>query len=209
MTLVARAPSHVSSSTSINPGKRSYGSQDPWSSIAKKEERLGRPDISMDRLKVFDYNCEQFMESFFSASCSNWDSEWKIDIETHEQSERLDETSSRMTRDVRPCFSHEQTLHDGTAQSVMNEETPRDRLERPRFSREGTASTIHHWKRWSRIGIFSRIKIICELEEWSGAKKTETNFECDKRWRRTFYDLGNVYGCNNGINSIHGKEFPK
>ena len=34
MNLTARAPSHVSSSTSVSPGKRSYGSQDPWSSIA-------------------------------------------------------------------------------------------------------------------------------------------------------------------------------
>ena len=31
----------------------------------------------------------------------------------------------------------------------------------------------------------------------------------DRRWRKTFYDLGNVYGCNNGISSIHGKYFPK
>ena len=39
MNLIAKAPSHVSSSTSVSPGKRSYGSQDPWSSIAEKEER--------------------------------------------------------------------------------------------------------------------------------------------------------------------------
>ena len=39
--------------------------------------------------------------------------------------------------------------------------------------------------------------------------KTEKNFQCCRRWRRTFYDLVNVYGCNNGISSIHGKEFPK
>ena len=43
MNLIARTPSHVSSSTSISPVKRSYGSQDPWSSIAKKEERSARP----------------------------------------------------------------------------------------------------------------------------------------------------------------------
>ena len=42
MNLIARTPSHVSSSTSVSPGKRSYGSQDPWSSVAKKEERSGR-----------------------------------------------------------------------------------------------------------------------------------------------------------------------
>ena len=31
MSFIARVPSHVSSSTSVSPGKRSYGSQDPWS----------------------------------------------------------------------------------------------------------------------------------------------------------------------------------
>ena len=36
-----------------------------------------------------------------------------------------------MTREVRPGYSHEETLHDGTAQSVMNEETSRDRSGRP------------------------------------------------------------------------------
>ena len=86
MNLIARAPSHVSSSTSVSPGKRSYGSQDPWSSIAKKEERSGRPD----------------------------EISWRI-----------------MTRKVRLGFSREETLHDGTTQSVMNEETPRDRSGRP------------------------------------------------------------------------------
>ena len=46
MNLIARAPSHVTSSTSVSPVKRSYGSQDPWSSIAKKEERPGRDPLS-------------------------------------------------------------------------------------------------------------------------------------------------------------------
>ena len=36
-----------------------------------------------------------------------------------------------MIRKVRPGFSHEEILLDGTAQSVQNEETPRDRSERP------------------------------------------------------------------------------
>ena len=44
MNLIARTPSHVSSSTSVSPVKRSYGSQDLWSSIAKKEKRSGRHD---------------------------------------------------------------------------------------------------------------------------------------------------------------------
>ena len=40
-------------------------------------------------------------------------------------------TSWRMTREIRPGFSHEETLHDGTAQSVVNEVIPRDRSGRP------------------------------------------------------------------------------
>ena len=96
MNLIARAPSHVASSTSVSPGKRSYGSQDPWSSIAEKEERSGRPDIGIDRMKASDYYYhEQFMESFSSASYSKWDDdrawssqEWKTYTEMYERSGR-------------------------------------------------------------------------------------------------------------------------
>ena len=146
MNLIARAPSHVPSSTSVSLGKRSYGSQDPWSSIAKKEERSGRLDIGTDRMTASDhYYHEQFVESFSSASYSKWDDdrawssqEWKTDIETCERSGRLDETSWRMIRKVRSGFSHEETHHDGTAQSVVNEAMPRDRPVRPDIdSQEG------------------------------------------------------------------------
>ena len=55
--------------------------------------------------------------------------------------------------------------------------------------------------------IVSRIKIIRESGEWSGAKKTEMNVKCYRRCREKFYDLGNVHGCNNGISGINGKEY--
>ena len=78
------------------------------------------------------------MESFSSASYSKldddlaWSSqEWKTDLEIYGRSGRPDETSWRTTREVRPGFSHEETLHDGTEQSLVNEEIPRDRRERP------------------------------------------------------------------------------
>ena len=137
MNLIARTPSHVSSSTSVSPGKRSHGSQDPWSSIAKKEERSGRPDKGTDFFEASDNHYhEQFMESFSSASYSKsdddrvWSSqEWKTEIEMNERSGRLDEISLKMIRKVR--LGHEEILLDGTAQSVRNEETLRDRPERP------------------------------------------------------------------------------
>ena len=144
MSFIARVPSHVSSSTSVSPGKRSYGNQDPWSTIAEKEERSGRPDIGIDRMKASDYYYhEQFMESFCSASYSKWDDdrawssqEWKTDTEMYERSGRPDETSWRATREIRPDFSHEATHHVGTAQSVVNDFMPRDRPGRPDIDSE-------------------------------------------------------------------------
>ena len=211
MNLVARTPSHVSSSTSVSLGKRS---QYPWSSIAKKEERSGRPDIGIDRLKASDfYNHEQFMESFSSASYSKWDDdrawssqEWKTDIETHERSGRPDETSWRMTRETQPGFSHEEILHDGTAQSVVNEVTPRDRSGRPDIDSEEEA-----WPQQFVIGTDeAELELSVESRSFVNrvndlVQKKQKKLKCYRRWRRTFYDLENVYGCNNGISSIHGK----
>ena len=143
MSLVARVPSNVSSLTSVSPVKRRYGNQNPWSAKAEREERTGQPDIGIDRENASDqYYHEQFMESFSSASYSKWDDdrawssqEWKTDTEMYERSVRPGETS---TREIRPGFSHEETLHDGTAQSVVNEVMPRDRPERPDIdSQEG------------------------------------------------------------------------
>ena len=136
MNLVARTPSLASSSTSVSPGKRYYGSQDPWSSFAK-EDRSGRPDKVTDLFDAPDHHYhEQFMESFSSASYSKldddgaWSSqEWRTETTTYDRSGRPDKTSWRMVRKVRPC--HEEILLDGTAQSVRNEEVLRDRSGRP------------------------------------------------------------------------------
>ena len=146
MSFIAGAPSKISSSTSVSPVKRSYGNQDSWSFQAEKEDRSGRLDIGIDRMKVSDhYYHEQFMESFFPASYSKWDEdrawssqEWKTDTEMYERSGRPDETSWRATRVIRLGFSHEETLHDGTPQSVVNEVMHRDRPGRPDIdSQEG------------------------------------------------------------------------
>ena len=95
MNLVARTPSVVSSSTSVSPVKRYYGSQDPWSSIAK-EDRSGRPDKGTDLFEASDhYYHEQFMKSFSSASYSKLDDDraWssqerKTETTTYDQSGR-------------------------------------------------------------------------------------------------------------------------
>ena len=139
MSLIARVLSNVTSSISVSPGKRSCGNRNPWSTTAEKEEGPGRPDVDSDRKNASDY-CyhEQFMESFSSASYSKWDDdhawssqEWKTDTEMCERPGRPDETSWGATRESQPGFSHEETQHDGIAQSVVNEVIPRERSGRP------------------------------------------------------------------------------
>ena len=73
MNLIARTPSFVSSSTSVNPVKRHYGSQDPWRPIGG-EDRSVRPDYGTDLFEASDQHYhEQFMESFSSTSYSKLD----------------------------------------------------------------------------------------------------------------------------------------
>ena len=46
MSLIARARSNLSSSTSESQGKRSYGNQDPWSAKAEREDRTVQPVVT-------------------------------------------------------------------------------------------------------------------------------------------------------------------
>ena len=138
MSLIARVPSNVSSSTSVSSVKRSYGNQDPWSTIAEREERLGPPVVGSDQKTASDYDHEQSIERSFSASYSNRDDdhawsfqEWKTDTAMCERSGRPVVTSWGATRESQPSFFHEKTQHDGTAQSIVSEVIPRDRPGRP------------------------------------------------------------------------------
>ena len=102
MNLIARTPSFVSSSTSVSPGKKHHGSQDPWKSVAG-EDRSGRPDKGRDLFEASDH-CfhEQFMESFSSTNDSKldddraWSSEeWKAEATKCDRSGRLDNINSQ------------------------------------------------------------------------------------------------------------------
>ena len=49
MSLIARVPSNVSSSTSVSPGKRIYGNQNPWSAKPERDEGTGQPVVIPQR----------------------------------------------------------------------------------------------------------------------------------------------------------------
>ena len=73
MSLIARVPSNVSSSTSESPEKRSYGNQNPWSAKAEREDRPEQPVVGSDPKTASDYYYEHFVESSLSARYSKWD----------------------------------------------------------------------------------------------------------------------------------------
>ena len=119
----------------MSPGKKHYGNQDPWKSVAG-EDRSGQLDKGTDLFEAADHDFhEQFMESFPWTDFSKldydraWSSqEWKAVATTHDRSGRPDETFCLMVRQVQP--DHEELL-DGTGQSARYVETLRDRSGRP------------------------------------------------------------------------------
>ena len=73
MSLIARAPSTLSSSASESPGKRSYESQSPWSAKAEKYDRTGTPVVGRDTNYASGHHHKRFAKSSYSASYSRWD----------------------------------------------------------------------------------------------------------------------------------------
>ena len=85
MSLIARAPSTLSSSASESSGKRSYSSQSPLSKQAEKYDRTVKPVVGRDTSHAPGHHY-RVVESTFSASYSGWDAnkawssqEWKAD----------------------------------------------------------------------------------------------------------------------------------
>ena len=78
MNLIARTPSVVSSSTSLSPGKRHYGKQDPWNSVVA-DDRSGQLDkLSSTGFSKLDYD-------------RAWSSQvLKSEVTAHDRSGQLD-----------------------------------------------------------------------------------------------------------------------
>ena len=121
------------------------------------------------------YYHEQFMESFSSARYSKLDDHHAC-TEMYEQSGRPDETSWRVTREIRPGFSHEESHHDGTAQSVVDEVMLRDRPKRPDIdSQEGA---------WPQQFVIGNDEAELELSVESRSFVNRVNDQVRKRQKR-------------------------
>ena len=113
MNLTARMPSVVSSSTSSNPGRTSYGCQDPERSVAS-DDRSGKPEKPSPPP---GYSKEDHGQSWSSQ-------EWKSGAAAHDRSGKPVKTSWDMLQQVAP--HREELLLDGSAHSVRYGETIHD-----------------------------------------------------------------------------------
>ena len=117
MNLTVRMPSVVSSSTSSNPGRTSYGYQDLGKSVAS-DDRSGEPD----RQSPAGYSKEDYGRSWSSQ-------EWKSGAAEHDRSGKPDKTSWDMMQQVAPY--REEPLLDGNAHSVRYGEMIHDGSVKP------------------------------------------------------------------------------
>ena len=118
MNLTARMPSVVSSSTSSNPGKTSYGYQNLGKSVAS-EDRSGKPEKPSPPP---GYSKKDYAQSLFSQ-------EWKSGAAEHDRSGKPETTSWDKLQKVAP--HREEPLLDGNAHSVRYGETIHDGSGKP------------------------------------------------------------------------------
>ena len=116
MNLTARTPSFVSSSASSNPGRTSYGYQDPERYVL--DDRTGQP---VETLRS-DYLQKDYGRSWSSQ-------EWKSGAGERDRSGKPEENSWDSLQDVDP--HREEYLLGRTAHSARYEETIHDRTGQP------------------------------------------------------------------------------
>ena len=115
MNLTARTPSFVSSSASSNPGRTSYGYQDPERHVL--DDRTEQP-------------VEASRSNYSQEYGSSWSSqEWKSGDGEHDRSGQPDRNSWDSLRKV--DLHREEYLLGRTAHSARNEETIHDRTGQP------------------------------------------------------------------------------
>ena len=117
MNLTARTPSFVSSSASSNPGRTSYGYQDPGKSVPS-DDRTGKP-VEPSRP---DYTQEDYGQSWSSQ-------EWKSGAAEHDRSGKPEGISWDSLQKVDP--HREEPLLGRNAHSARNGELIHDRTGKP------------------------------------------------------------------------------
>ena len=157
MNLTARTLSVVSSSTSSNLGRTSYGYQDPGKSVAS-DDRSGK----LEKPSPPGYTKEDYGQSWYSQ-------EWKSGAAAHDRSGKPEKTSWDIMQQVDP--HSEEPLLGRNAHSARYGETIHDGSGKPEnlnHQEEADSENFVMGSERSRI---------CEQSKRPSAKQTEKNVE--------------------------------
>ena len=152
MNLTTKMPSVVSSTTSSNPVRTSYGYQDPGKSVAS-DDRSEKPE----KPSPPGYSKEDYGQSWSSQ-------EWKSGAAAHDRSGKPEKTSWDMLQQVAP--HREEPLLGGNAHSVRYGETIHDGSGKPE-------NLNHHEEANSENFVMGSGSRICEQSQRPSAKQTE------------------------------------
>ena len=156
MNLTARMPSVVSSSASSNPGRTSYGYQDPEQPVL--DDRSGKPE----KPSPPGYSKEDYGQSWSSQ-------EWKSGAAEHDRSGKPEKISWDMLQKVAP--HREEPLLGRNAHSARYGETIHDGSGKP--------ETLNHQEEANSENFVmgSDAAGICGQSQRPSAKQTEKNVE--------------------------------
>ena len=187
MNLTARTPSFVSSSASSNPGRTSYGYQDPEKSVPN-DDRTGK----LVQPSRPDYTQEDYGRSW---SSQEWKSELRRTIDQGNLREFLGIHCKKLTLIVRNLFSagnahsasYGELIHDRTVKLVSEH-----RQEQAYFENFVMGSDAAESLNKVKDQVRNRQKRMSSIAE---------------SLYRTFNNMGNVHGYDIECGDIHGKEF--
>ena len=170
MNLTARMPSVVSSSTSSNPGKTSYGYQDPGKSVASDDRSVKPEKPSLPGYSKEDYG--QYWSS----------QEWKSGAAEHDRSGKPEKTSWDIMQKVAP--HREEPLLDGNAHSVRYGETIHDGSGKPEKLNHQEEANSENFVMGSDAAEFvDEIKDQVRNRQKRMSNVAESNEEHSKIWR--------------------------
>ena len=186
MNLTARTPSFVSSSASSNPGRTSYGYQDPERYVL--DDRTGQP-VETSR--------SDYLQKDYGLSWSS--QEWKSGDGEHDRSGKPEESSWDSLQKVDPHC--EEYLLGRTAHSARYEETIHDRTGQPVSENPQGKAHFENFIMGSEITEFvNKVRDQVRIRQKRMSSIAENCTEHSK-------NMGNVYGYNIECSDIYGKEF--
>ena len=186
MNLTARTPSFVSSSASTNPGRTSYGYQDPERYVL--DDRTGQP-VEASR--------SDYLQKDYGLSWSS--QEWKSGDGEHDRSGKHEENSWDSLQKVDPHRG--EYLLGRTAYSARNEETIHDRTGQLVSENLQGKAHFENFIMGSEITEFvNKVRDQVRIRQKRMSSIAENCTEHSIIWE-------NVYGYNIECSDIYGKEF--